>query len=450
MPRFTVRDFGTCLKLNGSGNTNTLTASAPAQSNFFTMALWIKPTTQSFESLMTFNQTSGADLVFQGNGTLRMSSLGSGGWAISINVIQVGVWQHVIFTRNSSNIWTYYYNGIAAGSGTNSNGVGQSAGLLFGQEAGAGANYTGLMDEGMYWNTSISSAEALALYTNGTIPQAASLQIYYKWDEGSGTTTADKSGNNNTGTLNGAGATWSTDVVCKLRTTAGNRFLVRDFGTCFYIAANNSQAATSNSSTLNAGLNGDMTCCFWFKTVVATSGLRVLGRYQNNSWDFELAGGGKFMNFNFFGGLAHTGTIFVGDNQWHHIAVSRVNSTGVINMYVDGVFDSTFTDAYAITLTNGTLTLGDGSGAAALLAKVDDVQIYKQALNLSQIKLIYYTGIPYTSNQLLWWKMDEGSGSTLLDSFGNGWTAAITNGGTYSTDVFMIPRTLAGTRTAVT
>jgi len=184
------------------------------------MALWFNPQSLNFQSLMTFNTGSGADLVMQGNGTFRMSSVGSGGWAGSNIVIFAGVWQHVIFTRDGLNNWTFYYNGIAAGSGNSSNGINQSASLVFGQEAGFGSNYTGLMDEGMYWNTSITAAQALALYTTGIIPNSANLQIYYKWNENTGTTTADFSGNLNTGTLNGAGATWSTNLVSKPRVLA--------------------------------------------------------------------------------------------------------------------------------------------------------------------------------------------------------------------------------------
>ena len=218
--RFLNRAFGSALSLNGAGNTNVTSASVPNQNNSFTMAAWIYPTALA-NNIMTFDALNTPDLVLQSGGNLRMSKLGSGGFANSSSIIVLRRWQHIMFTINSGTTnYAYYINGVAAGTGSSAQSFDLTHTFLVGQEAGFGANWNGLMDEVMYWDTSLTATEAASVYFQGTTPQSANLRIYYKFDEGTGTTVANSAGVSNTGTLNGAGALWSTNVVSVARSAA--------------------------------------------------------------------------------------------------------------------------------------------------------------------------------------------------------------------------------------
>jgi len=80
--------------------------------------------------------------------------------------------------------------------------------------------FVGLVDEVAVWDDDLTAAEVAALYNSGA-PLSAStnagdytsqgdLQAYWLMNEGSGSTIADTTTNNNSGTI--TGATWSTDT----------------------------------------------------------------------------------------------------------------------------------------------------------------------------------------------------------------------------------------------
>jgi len=64
------------------------------------------------------------------------------------------------------------------------------------------------IDDLKIYNRALSSQEVQDIYNNTT---SGNLKAYYKFDEGSGTTTADSSGNGYDGTINGA--TWVTGKI---------------------------------------------------------------------------------------------------------------------------------------------------------------------------------------------------------------------------------------------
>lgn len=70
--------------------------------------------------------------------------------------------------------------------------------------------------------------------------------------------------------------------------------------------------------------------------------------------------------------------------------------------------------------------------------RIDEVALYSSALSQSEVTDIYNSGTPddrsNDSNLLGYWRMEEGSGTTVADSSGNGNTATLTNGPTFSTD----------------
>jgi len=71
--------------------------------------------------------------------------------------------------------------------------------------------------------------------------------------------------------------------------------------------------------------------------------------------DFGISYGGGAVHFGVGGTSDHT--IHVRDvavNKWHHVAATRVKSTGRMELYVDGVLG-----AYSATHTTASLTASD-------------------------------------------------------------------------------------------
>jgi Concanavalin A-like lectin/glucanases superfamily/Ig-like domain CHU_C associated len=131
----------------------------------------------------------------------------TGAWVYSTGTVPENTWTHVAITLNAG-ILTFYINGIASGTAT----------VAFSQDTepmNIGRqqptfcvcnHFNGSMDEVRLWNVA-KNATQIQSNMNKSIPtNSAGLVACYKFDEGTGTTTADASGNGNTGTL--FGATW--------------------------------------------------------------------------------------------------------------------------------------------------------------------------------------------------------------------------------------------------
>ena len=78
------------------------------------------------------------------------------------------------------------------------------------------------MNHRPHWTTAVLLAVATALSLTAAqarlaqaAPPTSGLVGHWSFDEGSGTTTADRSGNGNTGTLN-YGAAWEPSAQCKV------------------------------------------------------------------------------------------------------------------------------------------------------------------------------------------------------------------------------------------
>ncbi len=156
-----------------------------------------------------------------------------------------------------------------------------------------------------------------------------------------------------------------------------------------------------------------------------------------NNLFFRVVNAGSSANWN----PGYTNSM---DGNWNFLVVVR-DGTGLISASLNGaVLNSS---GSTITGTFITDRIMDSAGTSQF--KLDELfMIDGTALSNAEIAKLYIDGvIPYATR--MWYKFDEGSGTTANDSSGNGITGTIT-GATYSTDVFMTaPRTVTGTRTVI-
>lgn len=194
---------------------------------------------------------------------------------------------------------------------------------------------------------------------------------HWKFNETSGTTAADSSGNGNTGTV--SGATWTTGKV-----NNGLQFN----GTSATVRANHSSSI---------GLTGNMTLSTWIKRS-ALSGTQILitkGDCVNN-WLYQLfLNDANRLQFYTDGGGNSISSGSVTDTAWHHVAATK-NGTA-INFYIDGASAGSATHGASAVISNGDiLSFGSCGGIAEYFSgALDEVRIYNRALSSSEISDIF-------------------------------------------------------------
>ncbi len=198
----------------------------------------------------------------------------------------------------------------------------------------------------------------------------------WAFNEGTGTTTADASGNGNTGTL--VGASWTTQGRYGGALSFNGSSLVR----------------VQDSASLD--LTTAMTLSAWIMPTATQSGWRTILQRQTDSYflnasnDAALrpAGGGTF------GG----GTSFVSGptanpvNAWTHVALTYDGTTQ--RLYVNGTQVATRATTGTIQATDNPLWIGGNNPYGEYFTGlIDDVRIYNRALTQTDIQTDLNSGI---------------------------------------------------------
>src|SRR5437660_2297637 len=147
----------------------------------------------------------------------------------------------------------------------------------------------------------------ILLWISSASAQAPGLVAAYSFNQGSGTTVADSSGNNNTGTL--SGATW---------TTAGR------FGNALVFNGTSGRVNIPNSASLQ--LTTGMTLEAWVNPSTVDAAWRDVIYKPNDNYYLEAtstngskpAGGGTFGG----AGTESYGTAALAVNTWTHLATT--------------------------------------------------------------------------------------------------------------------------------
>jgi len=207
----------------------------------------------------------------------------------------------------------------------------------------------------------------VASATTGTIPSG--LVGAYSFNEGTGTTAADGSGNANTGTL--SGATW---------TTSGKYGNALSFNgtTARVTIADSSSLDLSNAMTLEAWVQPSVTLASWRSVVT-----KDVDRYYlmaSSDPQNRPAIGGTFGSTN----QNVLGTAALAANTWTHLAATYDRTT--IRLYVNGVQVASAAQTAAISTSNAVLTIGANGYGEYFSGLIDEVRIYNRALTAGEIQ----------------------------------------------------------------
>lgn len=181
----------------------------------FSISAWIKPTLPQTTGFVFYNgdDTSGWGLgcggVSDASGSRLIALFGGAAWLDSGVTLTSGVWQHVAFVRGNGTSY-FYVNGGRTISVLTTPGIPTAGKACIGSEATpAFRPYIGLADSVACWNVALTDSQILDLAQNLMLPTTGLLG-YWEFEEGSGATVSDSSGQSNTGTI--TNATFSSTV----------------------------------------------------------------------------------------------------------------------------------------------------------------------------------------------------------------------------------------------
>jgi len=205
-----------------------------------------------------------------------------------------------------------------------------------------------------------------------------------------------------------------------------------------------SQAAQFNGSdasvTIPASVTDDFTVAMWVKTTdtAGTSGSQWWA--GKGLVDGEIGGGGadwgtSIVNGKFVLGVgAASGDVTVAssadihDGAWHHVVATRVNSSGAMRVYVDGVLSGSGTGPTGSRSWPTSLRIGGLlPGSNLLNGAIDEVLLYDRLLTAGEIQTLAANPQNAAEN----WRFQNfgatantGNAADNADPDGDGWTNA--------------------------
>ncbi len=239
---------------------------------------------------------------------------------------------------------------------------------------------------------SLNSSRAKANLAAGkqldsTLSRSLGDQLIGAWffDDCSGTSAKDSSGNNWTGAIVGS-IIWDAD-------TPYNRGCSLKFSTGSYV-----QIDTNVSSAFSVQPNTARTFSAWFKSL-GTTGTNQTIIWKNGGcvgWDVVLRNNGTlFGTFTTPGcsgtqsySITSTGTY--NDGNWHQVAISVDRINGVLTLYADGKsIGSTAMDTTSVGSGGSFLVGNDWDFTQYFDGNVDEVRAYGSSLALAEIDRLY-------------------------------------------------------------
>jgi len=217
-----------------------------------------------------------------------------------------------------------------------------------------------------------------ALTVFGLFPlPTAGLVAAYSFDEGTGSTVADGSGNGNNGTI--SGASW---------TTSGK------YGSGLMFDGTGARVTAADAASLH--LTTRMTLEAWVNPAAVSNTWRDVIYKENDNYFLEAtsdnndvpAGGGTIGGAD---AVAY-GTAPLATNTWTHLAVTYDGAT--LRLYVNGAQVSSQAQTGNIATSTNPLQIGgDSINGQYFQGTIDEVRVYNRALTAAQIQTDMNTAI---------------------------------------------------------
>ena len=204
-------------------------------------------------------------------------------------------------------------------------------------------------------------------------------------------------------------------------------------------------------------ITDDLTMMCWVKPSTAGQNAHIMGRDDGSSnRNYVLYVNGNNYVFDYFVSDANKRSISdTADtaNVWVHTAVTRNRATGVSKIYINGVEEDT-DDHSTGAIDNDDVQFSIGArddGTSPFNGLIKNVAVWNRVLTPTEIQNVMYKTYDelsgrLTSGLLRWYSLEDGTGSTAVDSKGTqngtvsgsqGWKTTI-----YGGDTPVIPRAI--------
>jgi hypothetical protein len=217
-------------------------------SNRLTISAWVNPAEGmgGSQRLFTYYSNSGSNSVsaqyalLLSNGKLYFltgnGGFEEGGGNMGVSPLSENQWSHVCMTYDGTAVRLYINGTLDFEHYVTDSFIQDNIGEFYiGMRSDGVEVFKGLLDEIAIWNSALNANAVVAIYNSGSgldassnsgdYTSASNLKGYWRFDENTGTTAGDLSGNNNNGTI--YGATWNTDSpIMRFKHKVGNMFKV--------------------------------------------------------------------------------------------------------------------------------------------------------------------------------------------------------------------------------
>lgn len=176
--------------------------------------------------------------------------------------------------------------------------------------------------------------------------------------------------------------------------------------------------------------SGDFTIEFWMKTATISNGAALISKRGScgNEIFYEvrmLADGRLYFELN-GDPFPLTTTSSVTNNLWHHVAIT--SELGLNKIYVDGLVEDSLTTFLTSFANNKNLKLGKGP-CGAYAGQLEEIRFWDVARTPAEILAAKNTSVPSNSSNLqAYFKLDEGTGTTLFNAVNNNASGTLLNG----------------------
>lgn len=295
------------------------------------------------------------------------------------------VWYHVTGRLTSGGVQEIYVNGKLEASTTITGSLATAVGQTFRVGYRSTGQYlNGVIDQVRIYNYARTPAQIAWDYNQGD-PVS-----HYKLDDCTGSTLNDSSGNNNPLTITiGATGSQTTTGTC---TTSGAWF---NGATGKYASSLNFDGTDdyARDSSYTYDLRDRFTLATWVKSSSMCSASHYLVELEYGKPLLWTGGGGCTANVTMRNSTdtnwnSFTGTTYLTDNTWYHLATTYDTTTGSVKIYVNGKLESTNTHTSQGGTAATSLSIG-GRSTVYFPGQLDDVRIYNYALTDAQIKMLY-------------------------------------------------------------
>lgn len=348
--------FGNALDFDGVNDYVNVPYLINPQKTGFTAMAWVKLDASSGDHVIFQQDGTGgrAWITRKSDGTLQ-SYIG-GGYTNSTGTLSVGQWHHVAVTYDNSTV-RLFIDGYLDGSSSRT-AEAATGDLLIGKHKSLGNYWNGFIDEVRVYNRHLTVNEIKDIVNSG----------YWTFDETSGSTASDSSGNENNGSV--YGASW---------TSSGKMDGALDFdGSNDYVELPGIINPVDDKFTASAWVRLD-----------TSSGDHVIFQQDGTggrSW-ITRKSNGTLQSYIGGGYTNSTGTLSVG--QWHHVAVTYDGTT--VRLWLDGILDGS-SNRSGESSTGNILVGKHKSLGKYWNGKIDNVRIFNYKLDSEEIKSLFEQG----------------------------------------------------------